>query len=182
MPEPVFYVPDSSVTSELNLALIDLLSTCFTKPQDAVFRRRRYFHEMPAHRFLIPAPENRGRRPEAFTALAGHLAIHERVIRAGGQDLTCGGVAEVAVAPSYRGRGFARVLLHRAHAWLEERGFDFAILFGDPELYRRYGYRIAENGIRYLDFGTGVERELAPLPRGDGSQGPQVPAESGFLY
>lgn len=182
MPEQVFYLPDSSVSGGLNRALIELLSVCFTKPQDEVFRHRRYFHEMPSHRFLIPASENRGRRPEVFTALAGHLAIHERVIRGDGQDLRCGGVAEVAVAPPYRGRGFARLLLHRAHAWLEEQGFDFAILFGDPALYRRNGYRIAENRIRYLDFETGSARELSLSAGTDPSNGSQAPDEGAFLY
>jgi GNAT superfamily N-acetyltransferase len=159
MQQEVYYIADADVTAVLNTALISLLSTCFTKPEDRVFRTRRYFHEMPAHRFVVPGDTQRQSvSPAEFSDLAAHLAVHDREITASGDRYRCGGIAEVAVAPGYRGRGLARRLLGSALEWMEERRFDFALLFGDPAVYKSSGFRAAPNSIRYRDYATGENR------------------------
>ncbi len=148
---PIEYVPDSHVTPTLDRALISLLSTCFTKPGDEVFRERRYFHELPEHRFLMPAtPET-----SVEDGIAAHLAIHDRAVSTTVGVLPCGGVAEVAVAPEHRRRGLVWRLLEEAHAWLSRHRYEFAILFGDPAVYGSSGYHAARNPIYYRDAETG---------------------------
>jgi predicted acetyltransferase len=148
------------VTPELDKALISLLSTCFTKPEDRVFQERRYFYELPAHRFVYPADgQSRDLSAKAFSELAAHLAVHDRRIAASGRSYRCGGIAEVAVAPQCRGRGLARRMLNAALQWMNEHEFDFAILFGDPAVYSSSGFRPAPNPIRYRDYESGEYRE-----------------------
>ena len=152
---PVTYVPDARVTPSLDRALISLLSACFTKPGDEVFRERRYFHELPQHRFLIPT--NPGASLDDV-ALAAHLAIHDRAVSTTVGVLSCGGIAEVAVSPEYRRQGLVRRLLDEAHTWLSQQRYEFAILFGDPGVYGSKGYRAAQNPVYYRDAETGVCR------------------------
>ena len=44
------YVPDDTVDDALDRQIRDLLTLCFTNPEDAVFRERRYFAEPYPHR------------------------------------------------------------------------------------------------------------------------------------
>ena len=41
----VEYLPDSSVDDALDEEIRGLLTTCFTKPKDVVFKEQRYFFE-----------------------------------------------------------------------------------------------------------------------------------------
>lgn len=149
---PVHYIADSEIDAEMDRRLITLLSTCFTKPEDWIFRERRYFTEAPAHHWYIAQEDGGG-------DLAAHLALHDRVMTAGNQRFSCGGVSEVAVHPRSRGRGYVRLLISTIHAWMESRGYDFAVLFGDPAVYGSSGYAPARNLVRYTDSETGAERE-----------------------
>lgn len=126
----VKYIADAAVDDTLDLALRDLLSTCFTGPTDDVFRRRRYFREPPAHRWIMPAGP----------ALAAHAAVHEKTVSCGGVEHSIGGIAEVCVHPGFRGRGCVRQLLSAVHPWLAARGFVHAVLFGQAAVYSSSGY------------------------------------------
>ena len=128
--------PDSAVDEAMDLALRELLSTCFTKAQDDVFQRRRYFNEMPAHRWII--------RDEKGTLVA-HLATHEKEIFHAAGSSPVGGIAEVCVRPSHRGRGYVKHLLAAAHPWLVWRGALYSVLFGDTKVYSPSGYRAVGN-------------------------------------
>ena len=44
----IIQIADDDVEAPLDLELRDLLSTCFKKPGDEIFRSRRYFTEMPS--------------------------------------------------------------------------------------------------------------------------------------
>ena len=159
MHHEVFYVADADVTAVLDAALTSLLSTCFTKPEDKVFQTRRYFHEIPAHRFLIPSDEQTQSVSAAeFSDVAAHLAVHDREIAASAGSYPCGGISEVAVAPRYRRRGLARRLLETALECMKERGLAFALLFGDPAVYESSGFRAAANVICYRDYATEEKR------------------------
>ena len=127
----VLYLPDTAVDAALDLALRELLSTCFTKPEDVVFRERRYFAEPPAHRWMIRNPEGQ---------VVAHIAAHQRRVEAGAWSAPAGGLAEVCVHPGSRGQGLVRLLLKAVHADLQERGCLFSVLFGDPRFYSSSGY------------------------------------------
>lgn len=136
MPSNIRYIADADVDQELDLELRRLLSTCFTKPQDEVFKHRRYFHEPPAHRWLLRSEEG---------TLIAHLAMHERTLTDAGHHYLVGGMAEVCVHPAHRGRGHAKALVEQAHQWMREHGYTFSALFGDPRYYASSGYVAATN-------------------------------------
>lgn len=133
---PSIYLPDSAVGSALDRELRALLTVCFTKPQDAVFRDRRYFREPPQHRWL--ARDDRG-------MLVAHAAVHDKAVSSAGITYRIGGVAEVCVHPDHRGRGHVRGLLADIHAWLAAQQVPFAVLFGNPRVYASSGYAVVGN-------------------------------------
>lgn len=139
------YLPDDAVDAALDREIRELLTLCFTKPQDTVFQSRRYFHEPYPNRWVI--------RNEAGRLVA-HTGVHEKRVIAGGETYPIGGMAEVCVHPEYRGRGFVREMLGCIHPWLAARGFVYSMLFGDPKVYGSSGYFNAEN----LWHGTEAER------------------------
>lgn len=147
----VVYLPDGNVDASMDRELRDLLCLCFTKPQDVVFRERRYFHEPPAHRWTVRDQQGR---------LAGHIAVHEkRVESATGMD-RAGGVAEVCVHPDARGQGLAMRLLDAVHSGLIQRGFAFSILFGSRSIYAASGYTQPGNAF----VGPGPDGRWQPVP------------------
>ena len=140
-PSPVIYRPDAGLTNEEDLRLRRLLCRCF--PYRPAFRRRRYLHDTPPqHRWFIVAEDG---------TLAGHAAVYDKTILVGGREERIGGVAEVCVAPAYRGRGHLKALLSAVHAFLRREGIPFSLLFGRPELYRSSGYRPIAAPIRSTD-------------------------------
>jgi predicted acetyltransferase len=144
LPDPSLrleYVREPDVSSALDRELIELISGCFDQPHNAFFKTRRYAQEMPLHRYLL--------RSEG--QLVAHLAVHEKMITVAGAELLIGGIAEVCVRASARGRGYLRPLLDRAHRDLLERGIEFAFLFGDSNIYGSSGYRQISAPIRRLN-------------------------------
>lgn len=131
MKPEVEYLPDDSVDRTLDEELRGLLTTCFTKAQDVVFKDRRYFREPYPNRWVIR--DGRG-------ALVAHIGVHEKEVETGGTTFRIGGICEVCVLPAYRGRGYVRAMLESAHDWLTARGFVFAVLFGNPRVYGSSGY------------------------------------------
>jgi len=133
------YVADASVDPALDVALRRLFCTCF--PKTPVFQDRRYYNEPPAHRWLIRGSDG---DPVA------HVAVHEKLIFIGDTELAFGGVAEVCVHPAFRGRGYVGLLLADAHERVRQRGFPFAVLYGNPRYYSSSGYVTVENLYRDL--------------------------------
>lgn len=131
MKPEIAYLPDERVDDALDLEIRGLLTTCFTKPQDVVFKDRRYFREPYPHRWVIR--DNHG-------ALIAHIGVHEKHIESEGTTFRIGGICEVCVHPDHRGKGYVRKMLKCIHGWLSERGFVFTILFGDPLVYGSSGY------------------------------------------
>lgn len=144
------YIADSEVDARLDLALRELLSACFTKPQDHVFRTRRYFNEPPAHRWLV--------RDESGTPVA-HLAAHEkRIFTDNGISFLIAGIAEVCVRPDHQGRGYVKALLAAAHERMRHAGLHFSLLSGNHRYYASSGYRPVDNIVR---DGVGPSGEVA---------------------
>jgi predicted acetyltransferase len=146
--EPMFrieHVREPDVSVGLDRELIELISGCFYQPHNAFFKGRRYAQEMPLHRYLVRSAEGR---------LVAHLAVHDKTVSVAGADVRVGGVAEVCVHESARGRGHVRLLLSEAHRELVENGVDFAFLFGDSKIYGSSGYRPVSATIRRLNHTT----------------------------
>ncbi|MDG2022574.1 MAG: GNAT family N-acetyltransferase [Phycisphaerales bacterium] len=139
-PELIAPIDDSEVDPSLDREIRGLLSTCFNKPGDEVFRTRRYFTEMPRRRWLWWDGD----------LLAAHVAVHERTLEA---EIRMIGIAEVCVAPTHRGQGLVRGLLSAVHDWGVGHGFGFATLFGRPEIYASSGYRPCPKGVMVVDGG-----------------------------
>lgn len=133
-----FYLPDEQVDETLDAELRTLLSLCFGKE----FEHKRYAYEMPPHRWLV---RDKG-------VLVAHVAVHDKTFQSGEKRVPFLGVAEVCVAPNYRGRGLVKIMLRHAEARLGS--VPFAVLLGDPEVYGSSGYRTVGN-VYFPHEGTG---------------------------
>jgi hypothetical protein len=131
---------DGEIDRSLDSELRELLSTCF--PKDPSFKIQRYWKEPPLRHWLIRDAHG---RPVA------HAAVHRRTVGTSGGDLIIGGVGDVCVHGDHRGRGYVRALLADAHAWLTERKYPFAMLFGEKAVYSSSGYVNIDNPLRYRD-------------------------------
>lgn len=127
----IHYIKDAEVDAELDRKLRQLLSICFSKPGDEVFKSRRYYKEPPVHRWYIGGENDN---------LIAHTALHEKIVVSSHQKIPIGGIAEVAVHPEFRGRGLVRRLLNEAHDWLRLNHYPFSLLFGNPQVYASSGY------------------------------------------
>ena len=125
------YLPDDTINEAMDRQIRDLLTLCFTQPQDVVFRRQRYFAEPYPNRWIIRDGDR----------LAAHLGVHEKHIEVDGEVIPVGGVAEVCVHPDHRGKGYVKRILRIVHPWLKRRGFVYSLLYGNPTVYGSSGYR-----------------------------------------
>ena len=150
----VEYLPDASVDASLDAELRRLLTTCFTKPQDVVFKDRRYFCEPYVHRWVIR---------DARRCIVAHAGVHEKAVEAEGCRFPIGGLAEVCVHPEYRGRGYVKAMLACIHDWLIPREFDFAVLFGEPSIYQSSGY-VEVSNLAHDEVTAAGEKCKAPSP------------------
>ncbi|MEZ5274822.1 MAG: GNAT family N-acetyltransferase [Opitutaceae bacterium] len=137
MPPPIRYLADANVDPVTDRQIRDLLTTCFTKAEDEVFKHRRYFIEPYPHRWIIRDPDPAG-------PIIAHIGVHDRTMRVGSGTRRFAGIAEVCVHPGHRSRGHVRSMLAVIHPWLAVHGFPFSILFGDPNVYRSSGYRVID--------------------------------------
>ena len=137
----IHYLYDPAVDTDMDWKLRALIGTCFGDPE---FRRQRFFHELPQHRWVIFGTGG---------ILAAHLAIHSKIFGSGAGELKAGGVAEVCVHPDYRGRHYVPALLAAAERDLTTWGTEFSVLFGNPKVYGHSGYRVVDNPLRHYDIG-----------------------------
>jgi predicted N-acetyltransferase YhbS len=135
-------VREPDVSTALDRELRALISGAFNQPRDAFFKERRYAQEMPQQRYMLRSTGGQ---------LVAHLAVHEKVLGVGGSEVPVGGMAEVCVHESARGRGCVRYLLDQAHGQLSLRGREFGFLFGDSRIYASSGYRPVSASIRHFD-------------------------------
>ena len=142
---PVVRIADDEADATLDRELRALLSTCFTKPGDEIFRTRRYYAQPPSWRWSI-------RREDRLIA---HVAAHDLSIRSGIRPCLRTrrvlGIAEVCVEPASRGEGLVKATLAAAHAFGIERGFDLAMLFGREAIYESSGYHAATGSVHVVE-------------------------------
>lgn len=138
------YILDHDVDECTDALIREVLSTCFS--DQPVFNTRRYYYEMPLHRWLLLDSG----------IIAAHIAMHEKEIDCDGEKIKIGAVAEVCVRPEYRGHGYVKKLLMESHVFLKSIDFPFAMLFANhPNVYSPSGYKLIDNLVRFLEPETG---------------------------
>ena len=141
----IVHLYDFQITPAQDESLRALFKICF-KRELAYLEHQRFFRELPPHRWII-FDENEN--------VIAHIAGYDKVL--GTQDglLPVIGIAEVCVAPEYRGRGFVRAMLSEIHEWARAQGFSYSLLFGSHGIYGSSGYERITNPIRALDHESG---------------------------
>jgi len=71
--------------------------------------------------------------------VAGHIAFSPAAISDGSRNWY--GVGPLSVLPEYQRRGIGTALLQKGFALLKERGGEGCALVGDPNYYKRFGFR-----------------------------------------
>ena len=84
--------------------------------------------------------------------VVGHVAFSP--VRAG-NSATGIGLAPVAVVPDYRQQGIAAALIEIGLAECRTRGYDFAVVLGDPGYYGRFGFAPASLSGLTDEYGGG---------------------------
>jgi aminoglycoside 2'-N-acetyltransferase I len=89
--------------------------------------------------------------------LACHLAITERVARAGGRPVRVAGIGGVMTPPEWRGRGLARAAMNEAAAFIStDLRAEFGFLLCSESLvrfYRGLGWERLSETVRYDQSG-----------------------------
>jgi GNAT superfamily N-acetyltransferase len=82
-----------------------------------------------------------------------HVGVLKTVVKAGGRDVTVGGVGAVATRPEAQGRGYVREAMRRAAEFMcGELGADAGMLFCLQRLapfYARQGWRLLEEEAEF---------------------------------
>jgi GNAT superfamily N-acetyltransferase len=98
--------------------------------------------------------------------LASAVHLCRRPLAWEGSTLLCGGIANVATLPEYRGQGLSRQLLRLTIERMEEIGVDFSMLgTGIPEFYASLGWEIIDHPRFRLTRGDAampIHGDLAP--------------------
>jgi putative acetyltransferase len=76
---------------------------------------------------------------ESSDRVVGHLAVSPVRISSGVAGWF--GLGPVAVAPRHQRRGIGSALIHHGLLLLREQAAAGIVVFGDPKLYRRFGFR-----------------------------------------
>jgi predicted N-acetyltransferase YhbS len=88
--------------------------------------------------------------------VAGALRITTETVRVGEARLRVGGLGWLTTASRHRGKGIAALLMNDALGYLKAHGYHAALLFGNQELFRRFGFVTA-----LADYSVGVETSEA---------------------
>ena len=101
----------------------------------------------PGFERLLPKLYGPGKESESYHALLyagevleGVCAVQVQDFIVAGQPLRVGWVGTVAVAPEARGKGHLERLVNQAGRMMEQAGCDLAVLGGQRQRYRRFGY------------------------------------------
>ena len=151
------YLPDNTIDDAMDRELRNLLSTCFTKPEDYVFKTRRYFQEPYPNHWIVRDGEG---------VMVAHVGGHEKQIEVDGKPFNIGGVGDVCVHPDHRGQGYVGVMLQSVHDWLASHEFAFSVLFGDGAVYGSSGYTTVDN-LCILREGSWVPSKAMVRPLAD---------------
>lgn len=109
--------------------------------------------------------------------VAGYLLL-DFACNTNGAPVPAGGIAAVASAPEYRGRGHVRALMRSCLEVLRDRGVPLALLYPfDYAFYRRFGWELSARVARYtvpVDHLRAAARDLAAVRRLEDADLPAV--------
>jgi putative acetyltransferase len=105
-------------------------------------------------------------------AVIGHVLFSPVTIESG-VGLRGVGMAPVSVLPGHQARGIGSALIRRGLEACRERGFDFAVVLGNPRYYARFGFDTASKYGLANEYGMDEPfRAQALRPGGlDGARG-----------
>jgi putative acetyltransferase len=72
--------------------------------------------------------------------IVGHIAFSEMRLEPSPSDHLVLGVAPVAVQPGHQRKGIGSSLIIRGLKMAHEKGYTHAVLLGEPQYYRRFGF------------------------------------------
>jgi len=124
---------ESDITVELNTAIRQLLRACFPHRIEEYSHCRWFNNNTPDFTTII-ADNNK---------VIAHVATIERMITVGAAAVRIAAVANVGVAPKYRGRGLCSKAIKAAMAEAKCRNYDAGLLFCQQHtagLYARNGW------------------------------------------
>jgi putative acetyltransferase len=73
-------------------------------------------------------------------AIVGHVLFSKLSLEVDGRPVSALALAPVAVAPAHQSMGIGAALIHAGHAKAKADGWEAAVVLGEPDYYRRFGY------------------------------------------
>ncbi len=121
-------IDECDITPELDAAIRKSLAICFPHRYEEFSRSRAIRNNIPSYTAVISDGEQ---------ALC-QVAVMDRTISVGGEQVHVAGIANVFVMPEHRGKGLCDMALEAAMAEAKKRGFDFGLLFTHSPTNRIY--------------------------------------------
>lgn len=150
-------INESDISGAFADTLKECLCTCFPKDVE-VFSKVTYWHSIPSYRAVV----------ERNGSVICHIAIIDRTIVVGQQQIHVAGIQGVFVMPEYRGQDLCDKMFSLVLEESRRRNYDFSVLFCKPALekfYKRFGYEILsnmqivftdDNGTKQIVSGEGI--------------------------
>jgi len=135
------------------------------------FRREAGGEKFERDRAAFRRDPERFRVLEAEGRIVGALHIGRHRIQVGRGVVTKADVGEVAILPTYQGKGYGSRLMSETVAWMREAGFHLSRLGGYAAFYRRFGWAPFPRGF--------VEFPLSGLRSRGGFTDPEVMLKPG---
>lgn len=136
---------EPQISAKLDIAIRQTLGICFPRGSDAFWQSRACKGIRPMFTVVIQ---------DADTVIA-HLAVIDRIIKAGVQQFRVAGVANVCVLPEHRGKGLSDQILNAAMQEAGKGQFECGLLFTGENIKRVY----ARNGWQVLPGVTVIRVE-----------------------
>ena len=144
-------IEESRITPGLDASIRGILAECFPASAEKFNGRRAWYLLPPSFSVVYRCDEE----------VVAHAAIVPRLLSPSdacsglqSDGVTAASIHGVSVGPQHRGLGLSRQLLRTAVTEARHRGFDFGILFCQPELERFYndlGWQRAPHKVVILD-------------------------------
>lgn len=138
-------INETDVSQTITEALKKSLCVCY--PEDVeIFSQVAYWRSIPSYRVFI----------ETDDEIIAHIAVTDRTISIGPQQVHVAGVQTTFVMPQYRGKGLMDKIFPVVMEQAISRAYDLSMLFCKPSLekyYNKFGYKIlADRKIVYIDM------------------------------
>ena len=123
---------ENEISSELDMAIRRNLILLFPHNKSLFSAGRNWRGNTPLYTVIIEQND-----------VCAHLAITDRTIMVGNEQVHVAGVANTFVMPEYRGKGYVGKMLELAMSQARKLGLDFGMLFAVEaikKVYSRYGW------------------------------------------